>query len=138
MVWTNWCSALKRSNSATIQRRTSDATDVITVQIEEQPPEVVADLTQDFADAAGVSTTDISFAFTSSTWGSEITEKALRALVIFLVVVALFISVRFEWRMAVAALAAMAHDVLVTVGVYSICGPKGEEKSISPIVPGFR
>jgi len=103
-----------------IQRRTSDATDVITVQIEEQPPEVVADLTQDFADAAGVGVEDISFSFTSSTWGSEITEKALRALVIFLIVVALFISIRFEWRMALAALAAMAHDVLVTVGVYSI------------------
>jgi preprotein translocase subunit SecF len=40
--------------------------------------------------------------------------------VIFLVVVALFISIRFEWRMAVAALVAMAHDVLVTVGVYSV------------------
>ena len=103
-----------------IQRRTSDATDVITVQIEEQPPEVVADLTQDFADAAGVGVADISFSFTSSTWGSEITEKALRALVIFLIVVALFISIRFEWRMALAALVAMAHDVLVTVGVYSI------------------
>jgi preprotein translocase subunit SecF len=108
------------STGGKIQRRTSDATDVITVQIEEQPPEVVADLTQDFADAAGVGVADISFSFTSSTWGTEITEKAVRALVIFLIVVAIFISIRFEWRMAVAALAAMAHDVLVTVGVYSI------------------
>jgi preprotein translocase subunit SecF len=108
------------TTGATIQRRTSDATDVITVQIEEQPPEVVADLTQDFADAAGVDPADVSFSFTSSTWGSEITEKARNALIIFLLVVALFISIRFEWRMAVAALAAMAHDVLVTVGVYSV------------------
>jgi preprotein translocase subunit SecF len=108
------------TTGATIQRRTSDATDVITVQIEEEPPETVAALTADFADAAGVDPADVSFAFTSSTWGSEITEKAVRALVIFLVIVALFISIRFEWRMAVAALAAMAHDVLVTIGVYSV------------------
>lgn len=108
------------TTGAKIQRRTSDATDVVTVQIEELPSETIADVTQDFADAAGVGVADISFSFTSSTWGSEITEKMIRALAIFLVVVALFISIRFEWRMAVAALVAMAHDVLVTVGVYSV------------------
>jgi len=110
------------TSGSKIQRRTSESTDVITVQVEELPREQSAELTQEFADAAGVEPTDISFSFTSSTWGSEITKKALRALVIFLVVVAIFISIRFEWRMAVAALAAMVHDVVVTVGVYSIFG----------------
>ncbi|MDX2379867.1 MAG: protein translocase subunit SecF [Acidimicrobiia bacterium] len=108
------------TTGAKVQRRTSDATDVITVQIEEEPAETVAALTVDFADAAGVDPAAVSFSFTSSTWGSEITEKAVRALVIFLIVVAIFISIRFEWRMAAAALAAMAHDVIVTVGVYSV------------------
>jgi len=105
-----------------IQRRTSETNDVITVQTQELPSEESADLTQDFADAAGVEVQDISFSFTSSTWGSSITEAALRALIIFLIIVAIFISIRFEWRMAAAALAAMAHDVLVTVGVYSVFG----------------
>ena len=108
------------TTGAKIQRRTSDATDVVTVQVEVLPSETIADLTQDFADAAGVEVADVSFSFTSSTWGAEITEKMVRALVIFLVVVALFISIRFEWRMAVAALVAMGHDLLVTVGVYSV------------------
>jgi preprotein translocase subunit SecF len=103
-----------------IQRRTSESTDVITVQVEEVPPEVAQAVTRDFATAAGVTVEDISFSFTSSTWGSEITDKAIRALVIFLVVVSIFISIRFEWRMAVAALAAMAHDVIAAVGVYSL------------------
>jgi preprotein translocase subunit SecF len=108
------------TTGAKIQRRTSDVTDVVTVQVEVLPSETIADLTQDFADAAGVDIAEVSFSFTSSTWGAEITEKMIRALAIFLVVVALFISIRFEWRMAVAALVAMAHDVLVTVGVYSV------------------
>jgi preprotein translocase subunit SecF len=103
-----------------IQRRTSESTDVITVQVEEVPPEVAQAVTRDFAEAAGVTVEDISFSFTSSTWGSEITDKAIRALIIFLVVVSIFISIRFEWRMAVAALAAMAHDVIAAVGVYSL------------------
>ncbi|RLE25815.1 MAG: protein translocase subunit SecF [Actinobacteria bacterium] len=108
------------SSGARIQRRTSETTDVITIQVEEVPSAVALEVTEDFAAAAGVAVDDVSFSFTSSTWGSEISEKALRALVIFLIVAALFISIRFEWRMAVAALVAMAHDVIAAVGVYSL------------------
>ena len=46
----------------------------------------------------------------------------MRALVIFLVLVALFIAWRLEWRMALAAIIAMIHDVLISVGVYSVFG----------------
>lgn len=107
---------------ARIQLRSGETNDVITVQIEEVTREQAEVLTNAFADAAGVENNEISFSFTSSTWGSEITEKALRALVIFLIVVSIFISIRFEYRMAIAALAAMIHDVIVVVGVYSVFG----------------
>ena len=105
-----------------IQRResTADGDAFISVQIEEVSQERADQLTQSFAAAAGVSTDDVSFSFTSSSWGSEITEKALRALVIFLLIVAVFISIRFEWRMAIAALTAMVHDVLFAVGIYTV------------------
>ncbi len=105
---------------ARIQRRSSDANDLITVQIEEVPTAVADALTEEFAAAAGVEAADISFSFTSSTWGGEITEKAVRALIIFLFVVSIFISLRFEWRMAATALAAMVHDVIVVVGAYAV------------------
>jgi len=105
-----------------IQRRSGDSTDVITIQIEEVTREQAEVLTNAFADRAGVDAEEIGFSFTSSTWGSEITEKALRALVIFLIVVSIFISIRFEYRMALAALAAMLHDVIVVVGVYTVFG----------------
>jgi len=54
------------------------------------------------------------------TWGSQITNKAIEALVIFFVVVAAYISIRFEPKMALAAFIAMLHDILVAVGVYSL------------------
>ncbi len=54
------------------------------------------------------------------TWGSSITNKAIQALIIFFIVVAIYISVRFEPKMALAAFIAMIHDVLVAVGIYSI------------------
>jgi len=108
------------TTGARIQLRSSETSEVVTVQVEELPREQAAVVTADFAEAAGVAVEDISFSFTSSTWGAEITEKAVRALVIFLFVVAVFISVRFEWRMAIAAIAAMVNDVIVAVGVYSV------------------
>ena len=107
-------------SGARIQLRSSETSDVVTVQVEELPREQAEAVTADFAEAAGVTVDEISFSFTSSTWGAEITEKAVRALVIFLLVVAVFISVRFEWRMALAAIAAMVNDVVVAVGVYSV------------------
>jgi preprotein translocase subunit SecF len=55
-------------------------------------------------------------------WGQEITSKALRALIIFVVFVIVFISWRFEWKMALAAIVALIHDLLITAGVYSLVG----------------
>jgi preprotein translocase subunit SecF len=58
----------------------------------------------------------------SSSWGSEITTKAVEGLVVFLLVVFAYITLRFEWKMAVAALVALLHDMLIAAGIYSIVG----------------
>jgi len=62
----------------------------------------------------------ISITNVGPTWGSSITNKAIEALIIFFIVVAIYISIRFEPKMALAAFIAMIHDVLVAIGVYSI------------------
>ncbi len=54
------------------------------------------------------------------TWGDQVTDKAIRALLVFFVVVALYITVRLEWKMAVGAMLAVAHDIVLSVGVYSV------------------
>jgi preprotein translocase subunit SecF len=53
-------------------------------------------------------------------WGSQISRKALEALIAFLIVIVVYLSVAFEWRMATAALVALAHDIVITVGVYAL------------------
>ncbi|MGH3492684.1 MAG: protein translocase subunit SecF [Sciscionella sp.] len=58
----------------------------------------------------------------SGTWGSDISRQAVIALVVFLVLVAAFLTFYFERWMAVAALVALANDLIVTAGVYSIVG----------------
>ena len=64
----------------------------------------------------------ISDSAVSATWGSEISRQALIALIVFLALVTVFLAVYFEPRMAVAALIALVHDVLVTAGIYSLVG----------------
>ncbi|MGB6051604.1 protein translocase subunit SecF [Rhodococcus sp. BGS-1C] len=64
----------------------------------------------------------ISFSDVSETWGGQITQKALIALVVFLVIVSIYIAIRYERDMALAALAALFFDLLVTAGIYSLVG----------------
>ena len=64
----------------------------------------------------------ISDSAVSETWGGQITEKALIALVVFLALAAVYITVRYERYMAVAALATLMFDLVVTAGIYSIVG----------------
>ncbi len=59
----------------------------------------------------------------SKSWGGEVTRQAVIALIVFLVAVSAFIAIRFqEWRMALAAVLALIHDLLLTAGVYSLVG----------------
>ena len=110
------------SARVTIQTNRDTGGRTVSVEVGDQPDTVRQAVQDAFASEVGVTADDISTSSTSSTWGKSITEKALRALVIFLVLVAAFIAWRLEWRMAVAAIAAMLHDVLLSVGVYSLLG----------------
>jgi preprotein translocase subunit SecF len=74
------------------------------------------------AKEAGRAPNQVSTSSVGPTWGGQVTNRALEALIIFFLAVVLYISVRFEPKMALAAFIAMVHDLLVTVGVYSLFG----------------
>jgi preprotein translocase subunit SecF len=64
----------------------------------------------------------ISDSAVSETWGGQITKKALIALAVFLVLVTIYITIRYEKYMAMSALAALGFDLVITSGVYSLVG----------------
>ena len=80
----------------------------------------VAEVSLALANLTGQGLDDVSFNSISASWGDEITDKAIRALIVFFIVVAIYITLRLEWRMAVAALVAVAHDIVITVGIYAL------------------
>jgi preprotein translocase subunit SecF len=82
----------------------------------ESADSVIAEL----ADAASVNASEISNRTVSPSFGDEVAGKARRALIAFFVLIALYLWARFEWKMAAGALIAVAHDILLTVGVYAL------------------
>ncbi len=75
------------------------------------------------AETTGAPKEDLSQSEIGASWGQEVAERALLGLSVFLVLVVLFIWAYFrQWKMSVAALVALAHDVLITVGVYALSG----------------
>jgi len=83
-----------------------------------QTTKVTNAIEQDF----GVKSTEIDISTVGASWGSTITNKAIEGLVIFLILVMVYLSFRFEWKMAAAAMAALVHDLVVTLGIYSLIG----------------
>jgi preprotein translocase subunit SecF len=87
-------------------------------------------LSQDQADAVkdnlvkdlNVPATDITDNRVSAAWGTQVTRQALLGLGAFLILVMIYLVIRFEWRMAVAAVSSLLLDLVLTAGVYSLVG----------------
>ncbi len=83
----------------------------------------VAKVRQEIADTLNVREADVAYSSIGPTWGGQITNKALLSLAVFLGLVMVVIWLYFrEWRMSVAGLAALVHDVVITVGIYALVG----------------
>lgn len=96
--------------------------ETLRVQGEPEGEATVTAVRDKLADLADVKPEQVSISEIGPSWGDAITEKAQRALLFFFVAVALYISLRFEWKMALTALIGLVHDMLVTVGIYSLSG----------------
>jgi preprotein translocase subunit SecF len=98
------------ANGDRIVRVQADSKDI-------QQSQAIADA---YAKRVDRSVNDIATNTVGPSWGNEITGKALQSLIIFLLLVAAYIAWQLEWRMAAAALIGVFHDIVLTVGIYSI------------------
>ncbi|MFP5256019.1 MAG: protein translocase subunit SecF [Acidimicrobiia bacterium] len=95
-------------------------TRVVRVQSRIDDLDTQDEVTAALAEAAGVEPADVSVSTVGPSWGDQVTEKAERALIWFFVVVTAYIAWRLEWKMAVGALASVAHDLIIAVGFYAL------------------
>jgi preprotein translocase subunit SecF len=101
---------------------TASDNDSVRVQTDELPQGQRAAVTQALATYAGTQESNVSFVDVGPTWGDQVTRKALTALLFFFVLIAAYLTFRFEWRMAIGAIVAVIHDIIITAGVYAITG----------------
>jgi preprotein translocase subunit SecF len=109
-------------DDAEVQTLSSGNDERLRVSSEESTNEARQDVSEALSRLTGEDVDAVSVNSVGPSWGEEITSKAIRALVVFLVLITIYITIRFEWEMALATLAALVHDILVTVGVYSLFG----------------
>jgi preprotein translocase subunit SecF len=94
--------------------------DSVRVQSEDLPIAKQQEVSRALAEYGGVDVQSVLIKNVGPTWGDKVSDKALQALIVFFVVIAGYLTFRFEWRMALAALVAVVHDIIITVGVYAI------------------
>jgi len=94
----------------------------VRVQSEELKEKDREAITTALAKYAGIEPSAVSVTNVGPTWGDRVSKKALQALVVFFIFIAIYLSIRFEWRMALAAIIAVIHDIIITAGVYAITG----------------
>jgi preprotein translocase subunit SecF len=102
---------VKSGNKTDWQVQTKSLTDPQTVKLE-----------QNISSRLGVSGGNITTKTVGPLWGSQISTKAIEALIAFLIVIVIYLSIAFEWKMAIAAFIALIHDLVIAIGIYALAG----------------
>jgi preprotein translocase subunit SecF len=106
-----------------VPRVTNVGSSSLRIQTAELTNEQVADVRAALEEAYGVSEDDVASSFIGPTWGKDVSSKAATSLIVFLVLVSVVMTIYFRnWRMALAAIVALFHDIVITAGVYAAIG----------------
>lgn len=97
--------------------------DTVRVQTRSLETDEVVKVRATIAEAVGTTPDNVDYNLIGASWGKQITNQGLIALAVFLGLVTLMIAIYFrDWKMSIAAILALMHDLIVTVGVYSLVG----------------
>jgi preprotein translocase SecF subunit len=92
----------------------------VQVNLKTLPSSKVNDVAGKLAEYAGAEREDVAITTVGPTWGRDVTEQAIKALVVFFLLLALYLSIRFEFKMAISAIVAVIHDIFFTIGFYAL------------------
>jgi preprotein translocase subunit SecF len=109
-------------NSVVQKARQTNGSTLIQVSTGTLTPEKRTAVQSALAKKMGDNFNDVQVQTVGSSWGSDITKKAVEGLIVFLLAVIVYLSLRYEPKMAIAAIVALLHDLLITAGIYSLVG----------------
>lgn len=97
--------------------------DAVRVQTEQLDDVTTEELRIALASAYGVESAAVTSSFIGANWGADVTQKALNGLIVFLILVSVLMALYFRtFKMSLAALTALVHDIVVTAGIYGLTG----------------
>lgn len=102
---------------------TSVGVDSVRIQTEQLDDVTSEEIRIALAGAYGVSSAAVTSSFIGANWGADVTSKALNGLIVFLILVSVLMALYFRtFKMSLAALAALVHDIVITAGIYALTG----------------
>ena len=102
---------------------TSVGVDSVRIQTEQLDDVTTEEIRIALASAYGVASGSVTSSFIGANWGADVTSKAINGLIVFLILVSVLMAFYFRtFKMSIAALAALAHDVVITAGIYALTG----------------
>ena len=107
-------------NVAKVVQVTNSTPKQVILQTETLTQDQTVRVRQALARVTGQPIGSVSTDAVGSKWGSTVSARALQALALFLLAIVAYVSLRFEFKMAVAAIVALLHDLLITAGVYAL------------------
>jgi SecD/SecF fusion protein len=84
--------------------------------------------------ASAVDATAFGAKSVSESFGRQIANSAILAIVVSLFLIVIYISFRFQWKYSVGVLVALAHDVVITVGVYALTGREVSTATVAAVL----
>ena len=109
-------------SQAKIQTVSTAGTTYLRIQGDEATPADAQKVVSALAKFTSSTENEVNVQSVGPSWGRDVSRKAVQALVAFFLLIATYISIRFEWKMAASAIVAVLHDILITVGIYSLSG----------------
>ncbi|NTU88323.1 MAG: protein translocase subunit SecF [Actinobacteria bacterium] len=109
-------------NEAVIQTTNSNGVEGFLIRTTEVNPDAAAALAQTVADELGLSADSFQVTTIGPDWGADITRSSLIAFLVSIIVIIIYIAIRFEFKMGVTAIASLFHDVVIVVGIYALVG----------------
>ncbi len=112
----------KEAAAANAVTTINDRIDTLSGEEQAERSRVGQAVSEELAKLSGSKVSQVTVDTVGPSWGKQISEKARNALIVFLLAIAVYITLRFEFRMAAATLVALLHDLVVVVGIYAVFG----------------
>ncbi len=121
-------------NDVTIQTTSSGGQDGFLVRTTETNADVSATIANAVGDALGFPPADISVDTIGPDWGASVIQSSVIAFLVSIILIIVYIAIRFEYKMGVIAIVALLHDLILVVGIYALVGREINPNTIAALL----